>query len=255
MSYRLSDMPDRIPAPAPAHRLTHLLRGSRPTDASGELATSSCRSRSVGFVIQAIMLVAIIILIGWLMTQPAGAATPKETSIEYRDWALDWRQQCERVRARALKHTRALGIRPPAAVPKMQRFIDPATGEEFVDWQDYGAALKAQTKNWREYLIPKWHRRLTHPGGSGAARWWPLARFVGWPTSQKANVIYCIWAESRGNPADGPCLGLMQIHPVHARAYLRVTGHSVWEYRNSKANLQFGLWLWQRSGWGPWVTM
>ena len=55
---------------------------------------------------------------------------------------------------------------------------------------------------------------MRNPGGSGAARWWPLCLWTGWRPSLKSWFIYVCNRESHGqehaqNPSSG-CYGLLQ---------------------------------------------
>jgi len=94
------------------------------------------------------------------------------------------------------------------------------------------------------------------PKGSGAARWWPLAHYVGWPHSAKAKLIYVINRESHGqphavNPYSG-CYGLLQLHPMHwAGKHHKVKGRKwiFWPVNQ----LRLGLKLYKGSGWQPWA--
>ena len=85
-------------------------------------------------------------------------------------------------------------------------------------------------------------RRMTHPGGSGSARWLPLARYVGWPRSLSSALTLCIRLESGGRPGaqNWRYHGLMQI------------------YRGSytpRSNLAQGYRMWCARGWQPWPPM
>lgn len=42
--------------------------------------------------------------------------------------------------------------------------------------------------------------KMRRPGGSGVARWMPLARWAGWPTGALPTLQRVMWRESRGNP-------------------------------------------------------
>jgi len=152
--------------------------------------------------------------------------------------ALNWRAFGLKHRPVLIKLCRATGFRPlPAWYP-------PKSG--YHSWRDYGNACKAWAM--AVYRQEKaLHYQITHPGGSGAARWLPVAYYVGWPRSQGANLERCIRLESGGNPraTNGTCHGLMQIHECHGVANVF----------DPAVNLRAGLRLWRAQGWGPWVTM
>jgi len=205
MSYRLSDVPDRIPASAPAHRLTHLQRGNRLTDASGELATSSRRSRSVGVIV----LVAVIILIGWLLASPVQAdetgTVPSTYQEEYKDWAFKWAKIAKRERGKLVKVTNALGLKKPRPLPIPAQYraiqVDVTTGVEVivVQWKDFGQKAK-DTSRW--YATRRAHlwQRMVKPGGAGVQRWAPLLRYCGLPESWMWRSLTIMRGESNGNP-------------------------------------------------------
>ena len=98
--------------------------------------------------------------------------------------------------------------------------------------------------------------------GHNCERYVNLARQVGWPKSERANLARIMWRESRctptaHNPLDpwGGSYGLLQIN-----------GSNVgWATRNGwiasrtdltdpKRNLKVGLELWKLYGWKPWGT-
>lgn len=88
---------------------------------------------------------------------------------------------------------------------------------------------------------------MKRPGGSGAARWRPLALWAGWPRSAWPTLRAVIQRESRGNPrAVNPssgCSGLLQVHPCHGVAGVL----------DPLVNLRAGLRLYRASGWRPWA--
>ena len=93
------------------------------------------------------------------------------------------------------------------------------------------------------------------PPGTGAARWWPLAHFVGWPTSAKATFVYVVNRESHGQPhavnRSSGCYGLLQLHPMHwAGRHPKVKGRKwiFWPVNQ----LRLGLKLYRAAGWSPW---
>ncbi len=79
-----------------------------------------------------------------------------------------------------------------------------------------------------------------------------------WPPSQRANARCIIWEESRNDPnATGSAgeAGLLQLHPIHAREFERLTGKpyhpNAW---NPVLNGQASFALWKRTGWRSWST-
>lgn len=89
-----------------------------------------------------------------------------------------------------------------------------------------------------------------------------LARQVGWPKSERAQLHKIMWRESRCNPAahnkNDPWGGSYSL--------LQINGSNVgWAIRNGwitrredlfqpRANLRVGLELWRLYGWKPWGT-
>jgi len=183
-------------------------------------------------------------------TSPSPTVTPAPASTVR--WALGWRRAAVR-RWKTYNRARAcLGMQQKLfAAPRPPRSADKAT------WMRAGRRWRSMARSFPERTARLvW--RMRHPGGSGAARWWPLARWVGWPSSQRGNVIKCVGGESGGNPraSNGVCRGLMQIHECHAADWLRHIGRSYWRsWSDAACNLAYGLVLWLGGGWGPWVTM
>jgi hypothetical protein len=89
---------------------------------------------------------------------------------------------------------------------------------------------------------------MTNPGGSGAARWLPLAKHVGWPASTWNYLIYVINRESGGRPnalnASTNCQGLLQCMKRYAPP-----GANLFD---ATTNLTVGLRWWRQGGWTPW---
>ena len=168
-------------------------------------------------------------------------SSPVRASTAVVRWATSWQAQAAKNR-RALNRTRAcFGLsakaRPPASPGRT------ASGEE---WKSWGRQCKHLAVRYHQSFVAL-HYRLLHPPGTGAARWWPLARFLGWPSSQRANWVYCVAHESGGHPraSNGICDGLMQINRCHHLA----------NATDPLVNVAYGLRLWRAEGWGPWVTM
>ena len=89
-----------------------------------------------------------------------------------------------------------------------------------------------------------------------------LARKVGWPKSERANLARIMWRESRctpsaHNPRDpwGGSYGLLQINGSNVgwatrNGYIR----NRTDLTNPRRNLKVGLELWRLYGWKPWGT-
>ncbi len=93
------------------------------------------------------------------------------------------------------------------------------------------------------------------PPGSGAARWWPLARYVGWPASARSTFVYVVNRESHGQPhacnSYSGCYGLLQLHPMHWFGKRRRVKGRPWIFWPVN-QLRLGLQLYREAGWQPW---
>jgi hypothetical protein len=159
---------------------------------------------------------------------------PASAKASWEDWALKWQSIESKEFKKVVRAANALERSKPSIARKRS---------DFVSWETYGTYLKRRALNWRDNWMPYYWNKMTRPGGSGAARWWPLAQYLGWPISQKTNWIYCVHHESRGvsNPSNG--CGLMQVMPPCAN-------------ENSPVhNISHGLRKYRISGWQPWSVM
>ena len=194
----------------------------------------------------------IIIAVSLLAVVWVGSATafPPGVSPQLKAWAKKWRGQDKRARKRLVRADRCLSLSPPAALRAWPR------ADTWPAWTAAGKAWRSQALASRAALSRRLHR-MRHPGGSGAPRWAPLARWVRWPAGQIANVVRHTREESGGSPraSNGTFRGLLQIHVCHAAEFRRVTGrpyfNAVYE---PQANLAFALWLWRHGGWSQWST-
>jgi hypothetical protein len=172
----------------------------------------------------------------------ASPTAEPRASAELVRWALKWRAHAVGWRAEAAWARTCLGQRTPALKAR------PARSAPKAAWQAAGRAWKHGRARW-ERLERRAVHRLRCPGGYGAARWWPAARYAGWPAGTRSTLLYGIWRESRGNPrAVNPssrCAGLLQIHPCHHVANVL----------DPLCNLRAGLRLYRASGWAPWSVM
>jgi hypothetical protein len=153
-------------------------------------------------------------------------------------WAKKWNKEAKKQRAVYVRAADARGVKRPQTLRPRA---------DFETWQAWGDHNKRHAQNWRDNWIPYHVGKMKRPGGSGAARWWPLASYVGWPKAQRANFIKCVKGESRGNPTatNGTCHGLMQIHRTHGLAKPFDPEH----------NIRKGLQIWKKQGWRPWSVM
>lgn len=98
--------------------------------------------------------------------------------------------------------------------------------------------------------------------GHACKRYVNLARQVGWPKSERANLARIMWRESRctptaHNPRDpwGGSYGLLQINGSNVgwatrMGYIRART----DLTDPRRNLKVGLELWKLYGWRPWGT-
>lgn len=107
----------------------------------------------------------------------------------------------------------------------------------------------------------------TAPGANAAVghsckRYVDLARQVGWPKSERANLARIMWRESRctpsaHNPRDpwGGSYGLLQINGSNVGWATRM-GYiqARTDLTDPRRNLKVGLELWKLYGWKPWGT-
>ena len=92
---------------------------------------------------------------------------------------------------------------------------------------------------------------MRNPGGSGAARWWPLALYTGWRASLKSWFIYVCNRESHGQEhAQNPsslCYGLLQLATCYWAKYGRK-----W-IADPENQLRLAWALYREAGAGPWA--
>ena len=98
--------------------------------------------------------------------------------------------------------------------------------------------------------------------GHSCKKYVNLARQVGWPKSERANLARIMWRESRctpsaHNPRDpwGGSYGLLQTNGSNVgwatrQGYIRTRN----DLTDPKRNLKVGLELWRLYGWRPWGT-
>lgn len=171
---------------------------------------------------------------------PEPTATVRPASAGWVKWAKKWQAQARRARTRLARVRRCQGKKPPARLAPAPARCEPNTA-----WSAAGKAWKHHAKRCRAAAAAG-IAKMRRPGGSGVARWMPLARWVGWPAGSLPKLQNVMWRESRGNPrAVNPasrCAGLLQIHPCHHVANVC----------DPLVNLRAGLRLYRAAGWQPW---
>jgi len=182
---------------------------------------------------------------------PSPAPTPTVTQIpirtpsaEFVAWALGWRAADVRARRGLGRWRAAFGYPPVARVTAA-----PARGASRATWLAAARQWRSQTRS-RRVAIARLRDRAIHPGGSGAARWLPLAIHSGWPRAELWTLSRIVLAESGGRVraynASSRCSGLLQLAPGHWRGKF--------DPYDPQRNLAYGLKLWHSSGWRPWTT-
>lgn len=205
-------------------------------------------------LIAIILLAATGILVWFAISVLASPAYPLPAGgdTEWTAWAQKWEHNATRERAKLAKHTRVLSLKAPRPLPTAESFVTTATVDGAVvtvtDWHAYGQRCKDLTSKWRKRRV-QLHHRLTHPGGSGAARWMPLARYVGWPDHALPMLRKVIWRESNGDPSQVTppygATGLMQwIRPWWSGQWAL----PAFDPYNPATNLRMGLRLWHMQG-------
>ena len=111
-------------------------------------------------------------------------------------------------------------------------------------------------------LIAALHAPAQAGAGDNCKRYVDLARQVGWPKSERANLRRIMWRESRciptaHNPRDpwGGSYGLLQINGSNvgwATRHGYIGGRD--DLTDARRNLKVGLELWKLYGWRPWGT-
>lgn len=172
---------------------------------------------------------------------PAPAATVK--------WARNWRRIAVSKWKTWNRARVCLGMaKHPFASPQPSRSASKAVwaaaGAKWKHMVRKGGGVRTYQSRTRALV-----RRMTHPGGSGAARWMPLARLAGWPKSCLPHLTYIIARESGGNPrAKNPAStasGLLQ--------FLSSWWRGKWNPFDPYQSLRHGYKAWRQVGWQPWA--
>lgn len=149
-------------------------------------------------------------------TPPASAATVH--------WALRWRRAAVKSWSTWNRARTCLSLHHrPFASPKPRRSASGAV------WTAHGQRWRHLAREYRQRTARLVYR-MRNPGGSGAARWWPAARWCGWEAGLKSWFCAIVWRESSArllaeNPSSH-CFGLLQEHPCwwlakHGWAWIR----------------------------------
>ena len=158
---------------------------------------------------------------------------------QIRAWAQDWQAKAKTERRKLRRCTHAY-LRPdPAPLP---------VWTDYGDWCSFGLACRDAATEYQNKRIAL-RQKMRHPGGHGAARWLPLARWVGWPEEPLPMLRKVIYRESSGNPRcytpPYGAAGLLQ--------FLRYWYEGVWWKHtfnpyDPELNLKYGLKIWKRQG-------
>jgi hypothetical protein len=221
-------------------------------------------TRTIGFVlcgIVAAILTLMILLGGPQMASPSDpspsaspSASPSPSATAEPPASAELVKRALRVRRSAVRIWRQWNRarrcfeleRRPFASPKPRRSATAAT---------WTAALKGWRSK-RADLRGRVHRlvwRMRHPSGAASgAKWWPAARWCGWPESLKGWFCYVVMRESSARKwavnASSGCFGLLQLHPCHwaakGLAWIRDVFHQ----------LRLGWRLYRECGASPWAV-
>lgn len=178
---------------------------------------------------------------------PEPTATARPASAGWVKWAKKWQVQARRARTRLARVRRCQGKKPPARLATA-----PARCEPNPAWSAAGKAWKHHAKRCRAAAAAG-IAKMRRPGGSGVARWMPLARWVGWPEYTLGTLSAIIYRESSGRPrALNPsgAAGLLQTMPGWYRGQWGIPAFNPFD---PEQNLRAGYLIWSRSGWQPWA--
>lgn len=175
----------------------------------------------------------------------ASPSTPPAASVSTVRWARHWRRVAGRARTRLSRVRICMGGSAPVRLQKA-----PKRAASAAEWKRAGRSWRARARDWQAKARAG-VAKMRRPGGSGAARWWPAARYCGWPAHLKGWFCYVVWRESNGRPQVvnrcSGCYGLLQLHPCHwggkGRAWIR----------DPFNQLRLGWKLYRGSGASPWA--
>ena len=130
-------------------------------------------------------------------------------------------------------------------------YLVPGRGALVGAWEKARGRWRFQAKDWRA-KTKAGIAKFRHPGGAGAARWWPAARYCGWPEHLKSWFCYVVWRESSARAhavnASSGCYGLLQLHPCHGASKGRAWISDVLN------QLRLGWKLYRECGASPWAV-
>ena len=192
-----------------------------------------------------LVILTLLLILGGSRVAGASEIPPPYPSYTVDQDVITWAQSKERAARRArealCRVRRCLGDSAPACMPER-----PLRGADAAAWREFGRRCKWRARDWQAKAAAG-VAKMRRPGGSGAARWWPLARFVGWTESARPMLMRVIGIESGGDPAavNGLYLGLLQVWRGHVSRPGRLMDPAV--------NLRVGLRLYRDRGWEPWA--
>ena len=194
---------------------------------------------------QALLVLALASLgLGGLPATADGArAAPVAKS--WHSWALKWERQAKLARARVDQTLTAYGH---ADVPRLRRHD--------LDTQSWGRLCKHAAHRWNA-RYGRLYQRMQHPGGSGAARWLPLARWCGWPASSLSMLVKVIGRESSGCPTEvnsSGHAGLLQLAREWYTGVWKLAGkRRHFNPCDPEKNLYWGHVMFRGGGWSAWA--
>lgn len=185
---------------------------------------------------------------------PSATPPPAPASAATVHWALRWKHAAHRARRGLCRVREAFGAHPPVRVaPAPKRAADGET------WKQAGRRWRGQARDW-DGKVRRGIQRMTHPQGSGAERWWPLAHYNGWPDRLRSWLIPIIARECHGDPDREDYLrsghrGLMQLAREFYTGVWAIAGHvRHFNPYDPLKNLFFGWLIYRDNGPSPWAT-
>lgn len=178
---------------------------------------------------------------------PEPTATARPASAGWVKWAKKWQAQARRARTRLARVRRCMGGSAPVRLTKA-----PKRAASAAEWKRAGRSWRARARDWQAKARAG-VAKMKRPGGSGAARWRPLALWVGWPEYTLGTLSAIIYRESSGRPrALNPsgAAGLLQMMPGWYRGQWGIPAFNPFD---PEQNLRAGYLIWSRSGWQPWA--
>lgn len=182
-------------------------------------------------------------------TPTATAGTPQPPSEALVAATLRARRAAHRA-LRQWNRARRCFDKPTRSRPRLM----PGYGADEAAW----LAARDSYRSLRLDYKTRFHRLrylMRHPGGAArAARWRPLALWVGWPRSAWPMLAKVMQRESTSCPRreNG---GLLQFQRPWYTAVWRIAGKlRRWNPYNPETNLRMGYLVWLEQRWGPWAA-